>query len=56
MHRILDFVSAHTVNVEGVGDVCDYSVFDLELYGDERYGTEKVRKLHRILIYLLRIL
>ena len=36
---ILDFVAKHVVHIEGVGDVCDYSCFDFEAYGDERFGA-----------------
>ena len=38
--KILEFISKHAVYVEGVGDVCDYSLFNFEDYGDQEFGTE----------------
>lgn len=35
---ILDFLKDHHENVEGLGSVCSYSLFDLEKYGSVRYG------------------
>jgi autophagy-related protein 9 len=36
---IIDFFKDHSKYVEGVGAVCDYSLFDFDRYGDERYGA-----------------
>lgn len=36
---IIDFVRDHSRYIEGVGTVCDYSLFELDKYGDENYGT-----------------
>jgi hypothetical protein len=36
--RILAFVKSHHRTVEGVGSVCDYSLFDLDRCGSRRYG------------------
>jgi len=36
---IIDFVRDHSKYIEGVGAVCDYSLFELDKYGDENYGT-----------------
>merc|ERR1711991_159982 len=38
--KVLEFISKHAVYVEGVGDVCDYSLFKFEDYGDQDFGTE----------------
>ena len=37
--HVLDFVRDHTRYVEGVGAVCDYSLFDFEEFGDDAYGA-----------------
>ncbi|CAM9846126.1 unnamed protein product, partial [Scytosiphon promiscuus] len=37
--EIVDFVTEHTVDVEGVGSVCSYSLFDFGRYGDEDYAA-----------------
>lgn len=37
--RILAFIQQHTVNVEGLGGVCAFSLFDFKRYGDERYAA-----------------
>jgi len=36
---IIEFVRDHSKYIEGVGAVCDYSLFELDKYGDENYGT-----------------
>lgn len=36
---IIEFFKEHSKYVEGVGAVCDYSLFDFDRYGDERYGA-----------------
>ncbi|CAN0020353.1 unnamed protein product [Ascophyllum nodosum] len=40
--EIVDFVADHTVDVEGVGSVCSYSLFDFGRYGDEDYAAPSV--------------
>lgn len=37
--NILSFIEEHSAYVDGVGAVCDYSLFELEKYGNEEYGT-----------------
>lgn len=37
--QIIEFVRDHSRYVEGVGAVCDYSLFDFDRYGDERFGA-----------------
>jgi autophagy-related protein 9 len=37
--KILAFIQEHTKNVEGLGGVCSFSLFDFEKYGDQRYGA-----------------
>ncbi|KAJ1438371.1 autophagy protein Apg9-domain-containing protein, partial [Ochromonadaceae sp. CCMP2298] len=49
-HTVLDFIRNHSRYIEGVGAVCDFSLFDLERYGDDDYGAEKngfLAKSHR---------
>jgi hypothetical protein len=36
---IITFVRDHSKYVDGVGAVCDYSLFDLGKYGNEKYGA-----------------
>ncbi|XP_062148261.1 autophagy-related protein 9 [Alnus glutinosa] len=36
---ILQFIADSTVNVEGVGHVCSFSVFDFQKYGNSNYGS-----------------
>jgi autophagy-related protein 9 len=36
---ILDFIESHTDTVEGIGDVCSLSMFNLPVYGDTKYGA-----------------
>lgn len=36
---ILTFVEQNTVHVDGIGDVCSFSAFDLERHGNRRYGS-----------------
>ncbi|KAG5191934.1 autophagy protein Apg9-domain-containing protein [Tribonema minus] len=36
---ICDFVAEHTVEVDGIGAVCSYSLFDFARHGDEDYGA-----------------
>ncbi|KAF9618257.1 hypothetical protein IFM89_000892 [Coptis chinensis] len=36
---ILQFISDFTVDVEGVGHVCSFSVFDFERHGNRNYGS-----------------
>ena len=38
---MLRFIREHTVDVEGIGSVCGYSLFDFGRYGDERYAAPK---------------
>ena len=38
--RIIDFVRKNTIRVEGVGDVCAYSTFDLRNFGSLRVEEE----------------
>ena len=42
--RIIDFVRKNTVRVEGVGDVCVYSTFDLRNFGSLRVDDEEEEK------------
>lgn len=37
--NILAFVQEHTVDVDGLGSVCAFSLFDFSKYGDERYAA-----------------
>lgn len=37
--KILAFIDQHTVNVDGLGGVCAFSLFDFKRYGDERYAA-----------------
>uniref|UniRef100_A0A2N9IKN3 Autophagy-related protein 9 n=1 Tax=Fagus sylvatica TaxID=28930 RepID=A0A2N9IKN3_FAGSY len=36
---ILQFIADFTVNVEGVGHVCSFSVFDFQKHGNSNYGS-----------------
>lgn len=36
---ILQFIADSTVNVEGVGHVCNFSVFDFQKHGNSNYGS-----------------
>lgn len=36
---ILQFISDFTVNIEGVGHVCSFSVFDFQKHGNSNYGS-----------------
>ena len=36
--RIVQFVTTRTVNVQGVGHLCSYAMFDIDKYGDQRYA------------------
>jgi len=36
---IITFVQTHTRHVDGVGDVCSFSVFDFEQHGNVHYGA-----------------
>lgn len=36
---VLQFIAEFTVNVEGVGDVCSFSVFDFEKHGNANYAS-----------------
>ncbi|KAF7818411.1 autophagy-related protein 9 [Senna tora] len=36
---ILQFIADFTVNVEGVGHVCSFSVFDFQAHGNSNYGS-----------------
>jgi autophagy-related protein 9 len=45
--NLLEFISKHTVYIEGVGDVCDYACFDFTAYGDMRFGAETEGKSDR---------
>lgn len=38
-YDILHFIRDHTTYLDGVGAVCDYSLMELEKYGNEEYGT-----------------
>jgi len=38
---VLAFVKNHSRYIEGIGAVCDYSLFDFDQYGDEDFGAEK---------------
>jgi autophagy-related protein 9 len=37
--QILAFIKSFTVQVEGVGHVCGFALFDFERHGDTRYGA-----------------
>lgn len=38
--NVFDMINRdHSKFVDGVGAVCDYSLFDLEKYGNEKYGA-----------------
>lgn len=37
--RVLQFVEAHTVHIEGVGDACSLAAFDLRRHGNSKYGS-----------------
>mmetsp|Transcript_12035 Transcript_12035/g.28193 ORF Transcript_12035/g.28193 Transcript_12035/m.28193 type:complete len:521 (+) Transcript_12035:170-1732(+) len=41
-HEIIKFIKEHTTEVDGIGAVCGYSLFDFDRYGDERYGAPTV--------------
>lgn len=45
-HIVVNFVREHTKNVDGIGAVCDYSLFDFEKYGDEKYGAPISGRVH----------
>ncbi|MCI02616.1 autophagy-related protein 9-like, partial [Trifolium medium] len=36
---ILQFIADFTVDVEGVGHVCSFSVFDFQKHGNSSYGS-----------------
>eukprot|EP00475_Leptophrys_vorax_P009260 TRINITY_DN16126_c0_g2_i1.p1 TRINITY_DN16126_c0_g2~~TRINITY_DN16126_c0_g2_i1.p1 ORF type:complete len:521 (+),score=120.48 TRINITY_DN16126_c0_g2_i1:292-1854(+) len=36
---ILDFIQMHTKSIDGIGDVCDFSRFDLKRLGDVQFGS-----------------
>ena len=36
---MLRFLEEHTVEVDGIGSVCGFSLFDFDRYGDERFGA-----------------
>lgn len=38
-YDILHFIRDHTTYLDGVGAVCDYSLMELDKYGNEEYGT-----------------
>eukprot|EP00501_MAST-03F_sp_TOSAG23-6_P001644 GSMAST32.ASY1.ANO1.1711.1 assembled CDS len=40
---ICAFVRDYTVNIDGLGHVCGYSLFDFEKFGDEKYAGKKSR-------------
>lgn len=37
---ISEFIQARTVSVDGIGELCIYSLMDLSAHGDRRYGSE----------------
>eukprot|EP00735_Rhodelphis_limneticus_P008705 TRINITY_DN2204_c0_g1::TRINITY_DN2204_c0_g1_i1::g.6795::m.6795 TRINITY_DN2204_c0_g1::TRINITY_DN2204_c0_g1_i1::g.6795 ORF type:complete len:643 (-),score=90.70,sp/Q8RUS5/ATG9_ARATH/39.49/7e-154,APG9/PF04109.11/8.2e-128,DUF4231/PF14015.1/1.3e+04,DUF4231/PF14015.1/0.033 TRINITY_DN2204_c0_g1_i1:613-2541(-) len=37
--QLIEFVDQFTRNVDGVGDVCGFAVFDFDAYGNSRYGA-----------------
>lgn len=39
--KIIKYVSDNTSSVEGVGDVCTFSLLNLRLYGDPMYGSPR---------------
>lgn len=39
---LLLFIRRHTVYVDGVGDICDYSTFDFDTYGNAEYMSPVV--------------
>ena len=40
------YAREHSKYVDGVGAVCDYSLFEFEKYGDEMYGAAAPGRLH----------
>lgn len=38
-YDILHFIRDHSKYVDGVGAICDYSLMELDVYGDEEFGT-----------------
>mmetsp|Transcript_9901 Transcript_9901/g.16301 ORF Transcript_9901/g.16301 Transcript_9901/m.16301 type:complete len:1086 (-) Transcript_9901:92-3349(-) len=39
-HSILNFIRDHSKCIDGIGAVCDYSLFNVAEYGDENFCTE----------------